>query len=349
MGRQNIGGNWNPKNTYYTGDVPESGVFNPYSVIDASNYKNNRKGKKEYQHDLAELQYLAELRQQEYERQYNSESAQIQRMREAGLNPDLLGVEQGTAGSAPTTNTNPMEGIATNGERASQVVGNVTSIIGTVASLVSGAVGVVGGIGSAVGQGIQNVGNALNVADTAMNLFSNWSAGDPAGMNGFVNAIPLLGNRDRKRLQKLYNQWSGSPYMEKKAMEFEKDVMESTGEFYKRSVDPRYNSPDVAGYVEAWTPLVDALNELAVQETKGKTKRAEYDQTFYGNEAGTSDRGRRTAENEMFGNIRGPLIEVLQNFEKMQNEAKEGSKEYETALYSRAFLSGIILKMFSGM
>lgn len=330
-------------------NVPESGVFNPYDYISQSDYKLNRRGKAQYQEDLAQLQYLAELRQQEYARSYESEQAQAERMRSAGMNPDLLGVDSGTMGASPQTGANPLEGLQTNGERASQVVGDITSIISTTASLATGAMGIASGLEGLEGSKLQNLSSALNVADSAYSLFSKWSAGDPQGMDGFINAIPTLSSRKKNKLQKMYDQWSSSPYMDKASTKFETEMMETTGEFYKKAVDPKYNSESVAGYVEAWTPLVDALNKMAESEAKGRKAKGDYDAGYYTPEGATSDRSRKSAENEMFGQIRGPLIEVLDNFKKMQEDAPKGSREYETALYSRAFLSGMILKFFSGM
>ena len=349
MGKQNIGKDWNPKNSYYSGAIPESGTFNPYEVIDQSNYRLNRRGKAEYQHDLAELQYLAELRQKESDREYTSEQAQALRQRLAGINPDLNGVGAGSEGANPQTSTNPLENIETDGERASSVIGDITSIMSTTASLATGAMGIAQGFEALEGSKLQNIAGALNVADTAYGLFNKWSAGNPEGMNDFVNTIPTLSGRKRAKLQRIYDHWSASPYMEKASTEFQTDMMQSTGEFYKRAVDPKYNSPEVEGYVKAWSPLVDYLNTFAEKELKGKIKKAEYDSGYFSAEGGTSDRERQKAENEMFSNIRGPLIEVLDNFQKMQDNAKEGSREYETALYSRAFLSSMILKFFSGM
>lgn len=330
-------------------NVPESGTFNPYDFISQSDYKKNRRGKAQYQEDLAQLQYLAELRQKESDREYTSESAQALRQRLAGINPDLNGVSAGSEGITPSTSANPLEGIQTNGERASQVVGDITSIISTTASLATGAMGIAQGFEALEGSKLQNIAGAINVADSAYSLFSKWSAGDPQGMNEFINAIPTMSARKKNRLQKMYNQWSSSPYAERAGTKFETEMMQATGDFYKHAVDPKYNSPEVSGYVKAWSPLVDALNEMAVKEAKGRGKKGEYDASFYSGSSGTNDRERQKAENDMFSNIRGPLIEVLDNFQKMQNEAKEGSREYETALYSRAFLSSMILKMFSGM
>lgn len=338
-----------PYNTYDATKIPDSGRFNPYSYIQASNYRKNRRGKLEYEHDLAELQYMAQLRQQDYERDYTSESASALRQRLAGINPDLNGVDAGSAGSAPTIADNPMADMETNGQVASRGVSSVMSVISTVASLASSAMGVASGLSGLQGSSLGNLDSALGVADKAFTIFDKWSAGDPEGMNEFVNLIPTLNRRQRKHIERMYNQWSGSPYMGKSSTKFQTDVMEATGEFYRRSVDPKYNSPEVSGYIEAWKPLVDALNEQAEKEAKGAIKKAEYDSGYYSEGLGQEKATRERNENSLFSTIRKPLLSVLNNFEEMQNNAPKGSREYDVALYSRAFLSGMILKMFSGM
>lgn len=86
-----------------TGDVTLEDLYanNPYldqtvestfwDQVGLSNKRDNR---------LAQLQqagaeYNAEIAKMQYENEYNSPEAQAQRMREAGLNPDLMGTEAG--------------------------------------------------------------------------------------------------------------------------------------------------------------------------------------------------------------------------------------------------------------
>lgn len=349
MGKSNVLINGRvPKNSYFSGDIPE-GRFNPYDHIDVSNYKLNRRGKAEYAHDLAELQYFAQLRQQDYERDYNSESAQALRMRLAGLNPDLQGVNQGSSGETPSISSNAMEGIPTNGERASSVIGNITSIISTVASLASSAIGITQGLSGIQGSSLANMSSAMNVADTAFGIFDKWSAGNPEGFAEFVDNIPLLSRNQRRQVERMYNHWSVSPYMDKSHMKFESEIMDATGEFYKRAVNPKYNSKEVGDYYKAWTPLVESLNDLAVKEARAGIKKADYEMGYHSESLGTSMANKEKNQNELFSSIRKPLLDVLNNFESMMKNSDPSSMDYKVGLYSRAFLSGMILKMFAGM
>lgn len=83
---------------------------------------------------MAEAQWLAELSLMDYQNEYNTPVAQAQRMREAGLNPDLLGVEQGGTsadGSAPGA-------VAPEGSNPLDIAGNIFSIFSTAVSVANG-------------------------------------------------------------------------------------------------------------------------------------------------------------------------------------------------------------------
>lgn len=59
------------------------------------------KDKARYEQSQAEKEWLSQMQLYEYEQWYNSEEQQVARMRAAGLNPDLLGLESASETSAP--------------------------------------------------------------------------------------------------------------------------------------------------------------------------------------------------------------------------------------------------------
>lgn len=87
----------------------------------------NHSGQLAYQQQLASNQFESEyaLRQQDLE--YNSPSAQVQRLNDAGLNADLLGVGQyeGTASGNPQNNPEAVNGIQSALDRANGSFGSI--------------------------------------------------------------------------------------------------------------------------------------------------------------------------------------------------------------------------------
>lgn len=125
-----------------TGDVTLEDLYanNPYlnqtvestfwDMIGLSNKRDNR---------LAQLQqagaeYNAEIAKMQYENEYNSPEAQAQRMREAGLNPDLMGTEAGgtSAGADPVASPAVEPGSA-----ATEGLGNIFTFAQGVLSAVT--------------------------------------------------------------------------------------------------------------------------------------------------------------------------------------------------------------------
>lgn len=101
-----------------------TGVFGTWSKQDQALFNTS----------MAEAQWIAELSLIDYQNEYNSPVAQAQRMREAGLNPDLLGVEQGGTsadGSAPGA-------VAPEGSNPMDVAGNIFSLFSTAMSVANG-------------------------------------------------------------------------------------------------------------------------------------------------------------------------------------------------------------------
>lgn len=122
-----------------TDNVTKDDLINPYDLVDPSNYRLNRRGQSQYQADLQKALYMAQLQQQHYQNEYNSPVQDFQRQREAGANPDLLGLSGQSSASGPSASGNPMEGIQTNGEVASTIVSSIMSAIQAASSIYFGA------------------------------------------------------------------------------------------------------------------------------------------------------------------------------------------------------------------
>lgn len=120
----------NPSNVGKT--TSDVGLMNPYLEVGRPD-EYGLFGKRDYQHDLQAAQYAAELQLMQYQNEFNSYGAQAQRMREAGANPDLLGVSgesaAGMQGVANPANVNA----ETPAETALGITSTVLSIFGGLA------------------------------------------------------------------------------------------------------------------------------------------------------------------------------------------------------------------------
>ena len=84
-------------NRLHDASQPEAGtnLINPLQMVDPMDYRRTKRGQQQYQHDLELAKYDAELNLMMYQNEYNSPAEQAKRMREAGMNPELMGL-QGT-------------------------------------------------------------------------------------------------------------------------------------------------------------------------------------------------------------------------------------------------------------
>lgn len=112
-------------------------IINPYDYLDITRYRNTKKAQALYNEDLAALQEYQKLQQSAYENWYNSEQQQAERQREAGLNPNLNGVEGSQAASLAPSSGSPLEGIGTSEETIGTIAGVAATAVGTIVSSVA--------------------------------------------------------------------------------------------------------------------------------------------------------------------------------------------------------------------
>ena len=109
--------------------------IDPYALVNPANYRKTRAGQAQYNSDLQQAQLYLEMQQAAYKEWYESPEQQAIRDREAGLNPDLLGLSDNEAGVAPQNPNSPIAGQETNGQVATRVVDSIVGVIGTAATL----------------------------------------------------------------------------------------------------------------------------------------------------------------------------------------------------------------------
>lgn len=122
-----------PSNSDYVDVIP-----NPSKVVDPRDYGRSKRQQQLYQADLAAWQWESQLAYQEYLRQheeeYNSPEQQVLRMKEAGLNPDILGgVSSGEASEIASTPTSqPIDSIPRDGRVYNQIKAGFDTVLNSV-------------------------------------------------------------------------------------------------------------------------------------------------------------------------------------------------------------------------
>lgn len=245
----------------------QTGINNPYTSVDPTDYRLNRRGKLQYQHDLAQAQYMAEMQLMLYQNEYNSPRAQAERQREAGVNPDLAGISgDPAAGMAGNVQSPDMASVPTNGERALGIVDTTLSLFGAMSS---GFFGVASGINALQGAKLGNLQKALGLVKPtgdmigALNANELGADGKPFGAladtDAFLKKIP---RRYRREVGQYLTSYIGSPEYLRKQYDTKRGESESKGAFAKASVDPTM-AGDLQELMATLKPMQEAEFEVA--------------------------------------------------------------------------------------
>lgn len=317
--------------------APKDSDFNPYDYIDQSYYKNNARGRMAYQEDLAKLLYMAQINQEERMNEYNSPEEQAKRMREAGLNPDLLGVSGEPAANVAGYQGNPMDGTQSTLQNVGDVVGIISNVTAIVTQLASG----ISGISTA---GINNFATSLSSASSLFDLFDKSSLSDDGGTSDIFlsGLLPNLSHRQMKQIKKARTIYANSTRGITSSNRAKNESFVQRGDFNRMSLDPKF-SDSVEEYTKAWQPLIDAMSEFAVKELKGKSARSDYDAEYYSSDKAVSDKSYESnsrdfekSTQDWFRQFKTPIVEVMKNLDLIKNE--------EVRNLSKVALASVILK-----
>lgn len=180
----------------------------------------------ENRYDAASADYQNSIAQYIFELYYNSESARAQRMRDAGLNPDLLGLDG--ASTAPTRDINTQEPVqdVTSADPAQEM--------SQVATIVSGAFSTA----LSLYQGIESVKGA-RLANDAQEI---------SNLDKIVSqVIGFLGN------EPTFTEWISSPNSKRNSPNFESYIFPAkygAQLFPNGKLGTQY--ANIAGYVSDW-------------------------------------------------------------------------------------------------
>lgn len=261
-----------------------TGLSNPLSAIDPTDYKLNRRGKMMYQHDLSAAQYAAELQLMMYQNAYNSPTAQAQRQREAGINPDLAGVSgESAAGMQGNVSTPDASGIKTNFEQVLGIVDTTMSIFGAMSS---GIFGVASGINALQGQKLGNLQKALGMVGPVGGMVADLSPirGDStkgfdslAHVDSFLSGIP---RKYRGVVGQYLTEFVGSRPYQSRQFQGGADLNKSRGAFASSEVDPTL-SGDLEDLMAALKPIQEAEFRIAKQLLSSRESEAEQRASYW--------------------------------------------------------------------
>lgn len=345
--------------------IPDEGRFNPYDYLNLDTYKQNRRGQALYAQDLAQLQYLAELRQQQYMEDYQDPSADVSRQRDAGLNPDLLGLSGQSAPGGPTTNINPRAGEANNLDQTKSVF----SIIGTTAdialSMMSGGVELSSMLKKNFQQDIDSLNSLYSLIDARPGAYSYTYPYRVADYGSSMGNLPFS-RSTRKKLEKFHANYFSSDYGYGKRYEARAQTMKRVGDAFSILTNPLYaplgygNRLELTpeDWIEVWKPLSDYAYRTSMNELKSKNLisqqaleknqyRSDVDYSLQEAKTEVSELDARSATADLTKNnakmideLREPMRKVVQN---LQKNSKKGKSWAEFALIA---LSAVLPKIF---
>lgn len=305
---------------------------------------------------MANTNWMQQLALMDYENFYNSPEQQASRMRQAGLNPDLQGVDNTPSASA-TPNTPQMPAAQSRLEQAGAAVSMIASVGNITASMMQG-------VSSIATQGIQRLGSEVGLITSLMDAIEK---GDTSGFD--LDSLPLS-NRLKRRYQKVLDGVSSNvrggwfSRMLGKVKEDDAYQLQQNYNYWSKHFDKRYNSPDIDGdrmitekdWAQVWKPLADFAQNAFRYELEGNQYAAENrrDQEYTRTTDDNGDvktigalRGdtewsslvEEGSAKEYMSDIRGPLREVAKNLKKKSDEGNNWATFALIALYFVSNLS----------
>lgn len=317
-----------------------SGLMNPYSVVNSDDYGifNQR----EYQHDLQEAQYAAELQMMQYQNEYNSPEAQANRQREAGINPDLAGVSgeqaagmQGTASPANITAETGLE----------KALGLTSTIVSVMSGLMDGALGASHKLAEIDRTTLDNfqraAGLAKPIGDALGGVYGESLAEEPEvqdfALENYLRKIP---KRYRGSLRAFAKDYMQTPEFRRNVYAQDTATAKARGENAEISVDPRYNG-DFSELQAALKPLKEAEFELAKELLKGEKSKAEKMSSYWMNRDMGASAEKENAQDksekgqaEIMEIIRAGALKSVRKLEKAMDDGKWWASTALSAIYA---------------
>lgn len=350
-------------NTQHEYNKRDNGVLkqslnNPYQYIDPSKQLSplqilldrigitNFRGKAQNQLDLLSNQWQSEYNLALEDREYNSQKNQAELMRNAGLNPDILGVpnyESQTSGNSASDDQ--LTDIQDEGLNLLVSVGN------SVKNGIEMAIGFSSGIMQNQSLKIKNIIDSYqasenifkSVKDAYVPFISIYNGATDINKDWFYELTKPIKNRKlRKSVNNRINDWIKSPEFNKLAYKNDKEFEKERQEYLNQLSVPNYNVDDKE-FIKALSATNDFF--LKVQKVQGiaDISKAKFDEEYY-NKAFTYGLAHNRVYSEMQSNAYNLAGKELDNKIKIQNkELQQFTLDLYKDLKNSGFVGQLIL------
>lgn len=338
--------------------VPQ--VSNPdyQRLIDANPYRNQDYNSSPWQNFLSLLgfrtqadawrenmsvqaaEYDAAVLQKMRDEDYNSPQNQVERMRAAGLNPDIDGgssIDPGSAAPMPEDPSTPMQSTGSDSEPILQFVNGVLNVFSTAVGLTQSIQGVFRGHLDNVFQSIQNESAFKQFAEGVFPYLipttpEDASDGSSWRSNSLEMAKMFAGNLPKRMQSKFLREvegfWNSAPGEAKAFADWKNRVQNRKGYFSESSTF--YDESDSA--LRIITDELASMNEKIYKASQTKDLVKEENDTSYLNslDAGLQAEAENSANrvskenNDMVGIMRSSLKSMVDKLDKASNEKGVG-------------------------
>lgn len=262
--------------------------LNPYASVN-TDFSDTKKNNRAYENQIAENEYLSQLALMMYENEYNDPSAQVARLRVAGINPDLAGL--GDANESASADMSGIDAPAdAGGYNGLDVANGVMNFLGTAMSFATGIQGLQAGAVALDAAKLDNVNKMIPMAENAIlggisdvidaggsvaDLFSNDAAmaslqsqslpiNSRRAMRSYASAFQTARSRASQLASEAYSRAAGREA--------------SRVEYNSKLASPTYSESDEA-MRDILTPLLKLKYDLEKQKGETELHKAAYDQS----------------------------------------------------------------------
>lgn len=292
--------------------------------------------------DMDRAEFLNNLLLMDFQNEFNSPSAQVQRMRAAGLNPDLLGTSSGgvSAGMSAPTGSAP-QGVSSL-DVAQTAFGIVSNVLQLTQSMVSGVVGISSQLQQIdmndIELGAKRLDYALGIAGMSNHYVSQTPDGDFVMVD--IPKEPLShfqSKRNNRVVQQFYDRYF---YNNKARLQYYKDANEVAR--LRMDLGERMSHPNYSNYDSEILEAFEPLSDFAYRALKSDTEyRASYHERA--NELGLADlsavsdyasRALAKDNDEFTRSLKEPLVKVANNLRKKSEQGHKWADMALIALYT---------------
>lgn len=270
-------------------------IINPESIINPQMYGNSSHGRASYESDLSALRNYQKQQEAAYLDWYNSPEQVAQRDRDAGLNPNLVGLEGAATGvQTDSSSGSPLQNVMSDEQIRAQKIQNISSILSGVSSLI-GTISSVGGLVNSFAQiGLTRTqtqqseltnanlfqqlvhkdvaGRVANAMSSAMSAGKVFSIDDFFGnADNFSGIFESYAPADNAQYRSLYDSTlKQTQSLLGQAFTVNKDTASNQSDFARLVSNPYY-SDDIVLQVGMLEPVMQGMENLRLAQQEFET------------------------------------------------------------------------------